>query len=915
MKFSQLFLRDCFYYRKPFVAISAASCLICAILTSAMLIGDSVRGTLYDNLNRNTEFVKIRLRLAIPVNAEISGSVLHTQGFIAPGIKTEVYAFPHETQIKGRDAFCSGALSETLNLKIGETFVVNVQTIAAIKSENLMGMPPKLKQIQFVFRGVWEDEKADVNFENPQLRANNLFVDHKFLSEILALEDSGVNEIWLNTEANNPTLDDEVLWSLSQLYFDDWNGRPVLKCKAFFIPDNVAQMFPNANRGLTTFAESLSNGKSMNYFFIGAYDGDVFPVEKGRAILSDSLEEDFPNGATLTYFTTDAFRKINNATHFFPQISKAPNSQITAVLSPEIPGLTDASDCSDWEAGLPVDFNKISDADEVYWEQYKSKPKLYMNFAQAQEMFFPEKCTALVFAAETDTAEIQKKIVAQLHRDATLIQSDVVAETLKANIDAGIPFAPLFLGLSFFIIISAILVLATMLKLHFFDRKGEFEVLAMHTDGSRKFAIFHLVEMMIVLLPGILLGLMLGTLLCRFQLLLLEHVWNGIILMNRLNFHAAASTYFTAFAFTLLCSLVVVVFSLRLKNGMERFKLPNSKMLKSFFALATLSFFRRLGQYKICMVLLILGFLGTLGVGAFGIKNRGEDAFLYEYIAETVLPVIPSHEEPFPPDAIAVRVYDADSADCSNILRAATPTVYGCDVRKLTGDPDFLHDYSAAVDAGSMEWIIKKKIGDSVQYPNGSIKLQRTMKATVFQRGILVDNSTFEKMFPEIQGANFFLIRNAKNVEVWRKYLEPFGVTLTPTDAFMAKAESFQNRYLAIFLQLGILGFVLGIGSLLLLMLRNLHARRDEIVFLSELGFSRNNLFICYYVENLWLYLASASVSLILLILLALVAGIHFPTLIIGWSLLVCLGISLIFVTLRIFFNGFEQGSGSQIIP
>jgi hypothetical protein len=137
---------------------------------------------------------------------------------------------------------------------------------------------------------------------------------------------------------------------------------------------------------------------------------------------------------------------------------------------------------------------------------------------------------------------------------------------------------------------------------------------------------------------------------------------------------------------------------------------------------------------------------------------------------------------------------------------------------------------------------------------------------------------------------------------VWRKFLEPYGVTLDTTDAFMARAESFQNRYLMIFLQLGTLGFILGIGSLLLLMIRNLHAQRDEINFMSDLGFSHKTLFWSYCVENLWLYLASALSSLAVLCLLALGAQLHLATLFTGWGLLTALGVTLIFITLRVFF-------------
>ena len=922
MNFLRLFRRDCVRYRKTFTALSVTACLVCAVLTSAMLIGDSIRGTLYDNLNRNTAIVKKLLRFPVPIKAEMPGAVLHTRGFISPGVKTHLYAFA-DSQITGRDAYCSTALAEvlaeTLNLRNGDLLTVRVLTVPPIPGENVMGQPPKLKQVQLIYRGVWPDERhADVNFESPQLRENNLFVNHTFLAQSLELSENAVNEIWLTSD-DEPVLSDEVIWELTQLYFDRWDDRPVLKSKAFFLPQQVPEVCPEAAKGLITFAESFADGETMlNYLFVGAFQGNIFPVEEHHAVLSGGLEESFVNAGTLTYFSADAFRQVRRETLEIPQVSKAPDSHITAALSPDIPGLTDMSDCTEWNTGLPIRLENVPAADKFYWEQHKSKPKLYLNFDQAQRLFCPGRCTVLIFERDADTAQIQAKITAALRQDPHLYLVDNVVESLRANVANGNHFTPLFLGLSCFIIISALLVLTMLLKLHLFDRADEFRVIASHTSCERKMAWFHLAEVATALLPGQVLGLVIGTLLCHVLLLLLEHAWNDIILMNRLNFHAHPQTFLFAFATTWGCTILVLAYSLRSHQTADRYYGKHSRPVRSAFALGTRSFFRRFGQYRMCMVLLIMGFLGTLGVGAFGIRNRGEDAFSHEYVAETALPVVPSHDEPFPPGGFVVRVKYADSADCSNILRADTPTVYGCDtvqLEQLCGGRTVtaLSYGSAAVDAGSLQWIMKKRLGDVIAYPNGSVTLQRTMKASVFQRGILVDNTTFEELFPDVQGAQFFLIRDRESAEMWRKFLEPFGVTLDTTDAFMAGAESLQNRYLMIFLQLGALGFILGIGSLLLLMIRNLHAQHDEIHFMSDLGFSRKTLFWAFCVENLWLYIASALCSLAVLCLLALVAQLHLATLFIGWCLLTALGVTLIICTLQVFFSRFVLGF--HVIP
>ena len=80
MTFLRLFRRDCVYYRKAFLALAAGAALISAILTGALLIGDSVRGTLHDRVNRNTAFLSERLIFPFPVETSLTGGVLHAEG-------------------------------------------------------------------------------------------------------------------------------------------------------------------------------------------------------------------------------------------------------------------------------------------------------------------------------------------------------------------------------------------------------------------------------------------------------------------------------------------------------------------------------------------------------------------------------------------------------------------------------------------------------------------------------------------------------------------------------------------------------------------------------------------------------------------------------------------------------------------
>ncbi|MDD3118358.1 MAG: hypothetical protein PHQ27_04215 [Victivallales bacterium] len=906
MNFFRLFKRDVKWYLKPFAALSAATCLIGAVLTSALLIGESVRGTLNDNLNKDMSGVKTLVRFSRPVKANERNGVLHIPGFASTGTRTDIYAWPRNRSIEGRDAYCNSALADVLKLKVGDNFSVRVQTMSEIKSEELMGLPPQLRLIRLVYKGIYQDKQADVNFENPQLRPYNLFVNHACLSRSLALDPGAVNEIWSHEgkESTRAKITSATIWELSRLEFSSWRKHPILKSRSYFLPSKVVEACPQAAQGLIFLADSLSDAKNrMSYFFVGAFSGNIFPVKENSIMVSSTVKKHFHAPVSLTCFTTDGYRKISRETHVFPNVTTTSDAIISSVLSPDIPGLTTVDSCSRWKAGIPIDRQRISKDDEAYWHQYKSKPKVYLNFHQARQIFAPGQCTLLIFGKDGDTANIKDRIIAALRDDPVLFQCIPIAAIMKENIRNGIQFAPLFLGLSLFIIISALLILWMLLQLHLLDRTEERMIYAEFVAGERKIRCFLLVEILLVLLPGILLGLVFGVFLCRLQLVLLEHVWNGIVMMDRLNFHASSESFGLAFTATFFSAFILLVLALRRPISKSHFYLAASRPIHTLCALGSLSFFRRFKQYRLCVILLVLGMIGTLGVGAFGIKLRGEDGFSYEYIARTALPVVPSFDHPFPPGGLPVRVYQADSASCSNLLRASEPTVYGCELQKLTGKSNFLKKFSAAADAGSLQWIMKKKLGDVIKYPNGAITLERTMKASVFQDGILVGKATFEALFPNIEGARFFLIKDNRSAAEYRRYLEPYGLNLSSVDAFMAQAESVQNRYLAIFLQLGVLGFILGIGSLLIMMFRNLHARHNEIKFMSETGFTNRTLFRLYCIENLWIYGLSAIISLVILGILALVSNINVFVLLIGWTSLVAVGIVLIVASLKIYFS------------
>ena len=926
---SRLFLRDLRYHWKGLASLAAAACLICAVLTGAFLIGDSVRGTLLDNVSANAAFARYRQRLPIPISSPIRDGlgVLHVKGFLADGIPVDVYAVPDEAlsgrPIAGRDAWGSPALAKKLHLRDGAMLSVRMQELSDIPAESAMGKPPELRQTPFVWRGEWDEPVSGVNFDDPQLAPCSLFVSRGALTQALDLPETAVNEVWSQEPVR---LSDDNLWDLSGLYFDTLHGWTILKSRMYYLPAPVvtASRAEDAVRSLTVFVESFkdSGGTELSYFFATAFSTNANSLctpEFGGVGVSPAAAEHYTSPGELTVFTSDSFRRIERRKL---EISAGHGAiddlsdNVTGAVCPDIPGLTDSGECSGWEAAIPIDFDRIRDEDEEYWEKYRNKPKLYLNFDQAQQLIAPpglklidydasgeavfdgtdSLVTALIFERDVEhhrPEDVREMALKVLRTMPEYNRVESLADVSAARVNHGVPFAPLFLWLSFFLIVSGLLVLAMLLKLHIQDRESELVLLTDYMP-LRRVRRFLLAEFAAAMTPGMLAGLLLGAILCRFQILLLEHAWNGIVLMDHVRFHGRPLSYLIAFAVSAACAWLVVMLSVKSGPARPKLVLAHSMTVRPVWRIGLLSLARRCRQYAPCAILLVLGYLGTLGVGTFGIKARGEDAFGYAYVASTLLPVVPDYDHPFPAGGLPVRVHAADRADCSALLQASLPTVYGVDLETLTGDKNFLSDGSAAVDEGSLLWIMRMKQHDVLNYERGTLSLDRLMKASVFQAGVLTGLKTFERLFPETEGAQFFLIRDEADVPAWREYLEPYGLDLVSAGEFMARAERFQNRYLAIFLQLGVLGFLLGFGALVLLMLRNLRARRDETVLLAETGWSRGMLRMLYLTENICLFWFSAGFSLALLLLLAAFASLNLAVLLAGFLFLTAAGTVLI---------------------
>jgi len=219
--------------------------------------------------------------------------------------------------------------------------------------------------------------------------------------------------------------------------------------------------------------------------------------------------------------------------------------------------------------------------------------------------------------------------------------------------------------------------------------------------------------------------------------------------------------------------------------------------------------------------------------------------------------------------------YSADDASCLNLNKVVTPNVLGIDMEDLKNS-DFMISkmlldnfekfkktensvYPALVDETVLQWSLGKKLGDTLVYQGEkgktvNIVLAGTIKNSIFQGYILIDKSLFKEIWSEISGSEVLLVKVpdeniATTKTILSQALYNYGIRITTTNERMKMFNSVNDTYLTIFFTLGGLGLLLGIFSFIIVLRKNIVARKNEFMLLSSLGFDKKRMIYLLYKE------------------------------------------------------------------
>ena len=586
-------------YWRTNAATAAGMAVATASLVGALLVGDSVRyslrrgaearvGQVAQVLSAGDRFFRAELAQAVSGESRAAPALLlsglastsdgsaRVQGVNVHGVDGRFFALGPSTEnapappAEGA-AFLNRELAQRLGVEEGESIVVRVAEPSALPRDVALAPTDTTLALRVRVERILEREAfGDFGLVGGSSTHPNLFVALEWLQLRLGLE--GRANLLLTAESDPEVCASSLraAWTIADAQLSLRSiegGRRELRSDRIFFDGPVVELL-SRQEGIelagifTYFVNSIESGeRSTPYSMVsglGSLKGagergteQVLGVELGaEQILLNAWEAEDLGAAvgdrvTLRYHAIDAARRLVEAEHEFTVAGIVPLRGAAAdrTLMPDFPGLSDAEHCRDWEPGTPVELERIRDKDEAYWDTFGGTPKAFLTLGAARSLWSSRygELTAVRFAAE-DEGELLEALERGLDpAQLGLFFRDFGASALAA---AGSPtdFGGLFIGLSFFLILAALLLAGQLFAFGVQQRAREAGLLAALGFEGRLIRRLFLGEAALLSIGGGVVGVALGMVYTRLILVGLARVWRDAVARTPIQFHWEAAT-------------------------------------------------------------------------------------------------------------------------------------------------------------------------------------------------------------------------------------------------------------------------------------------------------------------------------------------------------------------------------------
>jgi ABC-type antimicrobial peptide transport system permease subunit len=290
-----------------------------------------------------------------------------------------------------------------------------------------------------------------------------------------------------------------------------------------------------------------------------------------NAWAAEDLRPALGDEAELDYFTVGDREQLVTATARLRVAGIVALEGIGAdpSLTPEVPGIYDATDMAAWDPPFPVDLGRIGPRDEAYWDLYRGAPKALVRLEEGQRLWRSRwgAVTSLRFVGVEDGAAFAAALARDLPGRLPLAAFSMAFRPIRQEgvtaAQGATDFAGLFLAFSWFLIAAAVLLTALLFSLGVEQRGREVGLLRAVGFPERAVRRRFLAEAWIVALAGAALGLLGARVYGWLMILGLRTWWSGAVGSERLALHLTPSSLALGFGAALAVSMLAIFLSLR----------------------------------------------------------------------------------------------------------------------------------------------------------------------------------------------------------------------------------------------------------------------------------------------------------------------------------------------------------------
>jgi ABC-type antimicrobial peptide transport system permease subunit len=572
-------LKSVKFYKKQHLLLLLGTFISASVIIGGLIIGDSVKYSLLKlsslrlgktqyALNAQGRFVSYELasRLEQKLQTTVSG-VLTIDGLaINPennlkvnqvnviGIDTSFTKLAPASYIMpgNQEVYLNQNLAKRLNANIGQELVIRIQPIDPIPVNAPFAQEkPASVSLRLTITDILSNEQLGrYSLQSDQKAPLNLFVPREVLEHKLELQ--GKANTLLIAEKNNlnqqeikHALNSSFQLNDASLFIKETEEYFEINSERVFIDKSLSNALTTSSTEevLTYLVNNISlKTQSTPYSFVSGLSSAEFKYPNGAFInqwTANDLQARPGDTLNLTYYVIGDMRQLSeeNTTVIVEGILPDRGDIFQPSLMPDFPGLANAESCSQWETGVPIDLKKIRDQDEKYWEEFKGTPKVIIPLALAKTLWANPygECTALRYSKQNHNKETLKaKLNALIAPQQVGLHFVAVADNGNHAATHGVDFAELFLSLSFFVLLAAVILLVLFISLSFYTRIPELNTLFALGIPFKTINKLWLSEGTVPIFIGSSMGAMGGIGFARFLLWGMNTLWYDAVRTNQI---------------------------------------------------------------------------------------------------------------------------------------------------------------------------------------------------------------------------------------------------------------------------------------------------------------------------------------------------------------------------------------------